>query len=430
MKKGIIIGAGFAGLSAASFLAAGGFSAEVIEASPKPGGRAYSFFDEKFGFELDNGQHLLMGCYTETLRFMKLIGAYDNLIIQKSLAVNYIDSKGNKYFLKSSSLPYPLNLLSALLDFKALTFNERISVIKFFSRLPFRHNSSFKNLSVREWLCKEGMSFNTISSLWELIAVSALNTNIDKADAAMFYEILKRIFLNGNFSTKIIFPKYGLSKTYCRNAIEFIKKQNGNVSLSEKVVNLKIEKNKISEIHTSKRIIKDFDFVISSTPLYSAEKYLPGIENYIDKYPPLNYSSIVSVHIKLKNNPLNERYYGFISSPVHWVFNKKEYITVVISDADYIVNKEKEEIFSIVITEIEKFLGIREELFLEYRVIKEKRATFIPSGTISAKRPGFMTKIDNFFVAGDWINTGLPSTIESAVKSGKIICDYIISNFS
>ena len=430
MKKGIVIGGGLAGLSAASYLAASGFNITLLEASPKLGGRAYSFHDDSFGCEIDNGQHLLMGCYKYTLDFFKLIGCYDNLDIQKNLKVNYIDEKGEKYFLHSFSAFYPFNLLMSLLNYKAITLAERMSVIRFFGRLLFMHLGELKNISIVEWLRKEGQSETTINALWELIAVSALNTSIHKASAKVFHDILCQIFLRGNFSTKIIFPKYGLTSVYCNAAEKFLNEENGEIILSEKVNAVILKNDKITEIITNKRSIHDFDFIVSAAPLYSLRKFFPDVENILCSNPKLEYSSIVSLHIKLKENPLEERYYGLISSPVHWVFNNKNYITIVISDADSLAEKNKNEIFTIVKHELKKYFGFKENIFGDFRIIKEKRATFIPSGDILNKRPDFTTKISNLFIAGDWTDTKLPSTIESAVKSGRKVSDYIIPNFS
>lgn len=430
MKKGIVIGGGLAGLTAASYLSANGFNISLFEASPKLGGRAYSFYDPEFGGEIDNGQHLLMGCYKYTLDFFKLIGSYDNLEIQENLSVNYVDKNNNNYYLNASSYFYPFNLLNALLNYKAIFAAERISVIKFFCRLPFIHKNSLKNISIKQWLQNEGFSDNTISSFWELIAVSALNTGIHKASAKAFYDILLEILLKGNFNTKIIFPKYGLSKTYCQNASDFIIAKNGVVNLSEKITDIEIFNNKIAQITTSKQVLKKFDFVVSTVPLYSAQKFFPLINKNISASPELEYSSILSLHIKIKNNPLKQRYYGFISSPVHWVFNNGSYLTVVISDADELINKDKEEIYKLVVNEIVNYLGINKSELGNYRIIKEKRATFIPSGKILAKRPDYITNVENFYIAGDWTNTHLPSTIESAVKSGKQIADLIFQLFS
>ncbi|MCU0345219.1 MAG: FAD-dependent oxidoreductase, partial [Ignavibacterium sp.] len=116
-----------------------------------------------------------------------------------------------------------------------------------------------------------------------------------------------------------------------------------------------------------------------------------------------------------------------INSPLHWVFNKGTHLNIVISDANELVNKSDEDIIKMVKDEMKKFFLLDSELITGSKIIKEKRATFIPSNDILDKRPSQRTQIKNLVLAGDWVDTGLPSTIESAVKSGKVAADLIIS---
>jgi squalene-associated FAD-dependent desaturase len=430
MKKGIVIGGGLAGLSAAVYLLNAGFKIELIEASPKIGGRAYSYFDKELSMEVDNGQHLLMGCYDYTLHFFGIINCLGNLEIPECLEINYVSSDGKSYLLKASSFPYPVNLLKAILGFNILTLSEKGRVLLFFSRLPFINPERLKTVSVRNWLIAEGQSENIINSLWELIAVSALNTSIDKASAKVFCRILKQIFFKGNFSTKLLIPKTGLSKVYAQPAAEFIRNNGGIISLSEKAEGFDILQGEVKKIRTNKREIRDFDFVISTVPLHSLSRLLPKADAYISSFPEINYSSILSLHIKITQNNLTGRFYAFLSSPVHWVFNHGDYISVVISNAYEFSSMEKEKIFLLIKKEISRYLGIKETAFGSYRVINEKRATFVPDFPFIENRPNSGTKLSNFYIAGDWTNTGLPSTIESAVKSGKLVSELVASKLS
>jgi protoporphyrinogen oxidase len=137
MKKCIVIGGGFAGLTSAAYLSKAGIKVELLEASPKLGGRAYSFIDKDSGSTIDNGQHIMMGCYKETLKFFRLIKADKNLIYQKRLEVNFVKENFNVVPLESHSAPYPLNLILALLKYKALSINDRFLLLKFFLKLSF-----------------------------------------------------------------------------------------------------------------------------------------------------------------------------------------------------------------------------------------------------------------------------------------------------
>ncbi len=425
MKKCIVIGGGFAGLSSAAYLAAAGIKTELIESSPKLGGRAYSFKDENINAIADNGQHIMMGCYFETLKYLELISALDNLVIQKKLKVNFLKENFDLFPLEAGSFPYPLNLISALANYKAISTGDRLKILSLLLKLPFVSINKLAGLTVLEWLDREGQNEATRKAFWEVLAVGALNTNIRKASAGVFADILRQIFLRGNKAATIILPKYGLSETYCQSSLKFIEKMNGRVITGERVLSLENEGNFIKRIITNIRTIDDFDYIVSAVPWYTASKIIPGI-NPADY--SLDHSSILSVHLRLSENFLNDTFYGFIDSPVHWVFSHGTYITVVISDANEIIEKEKSELFDLVSGELEKYLPIKKGQIESYTVIKEKRATFIPSKESSKKRPAAKTKFNNLFLAGDWTDTGLPSTIESAVKSGRTAAELIIAS--
>ena len=423
MKHCIVIGGGIAGLTSAAYLTKQNIKVTLLESSPKLGGRAYSFTEQKSNDVVDNGQHILMGCYSDTLHFLKLIGAKENFIYQKRLRIYFLTKEGKQLSLKSFTSIYPFNLLLALLNFKVITFAERLSLLKFVMKLPFISHQRLLDKNVRDWLKEEKQSNDTIKSLWEIIAVGALNTNIDKASAFMFREILMKIFYNGNFASTIILPKYGLSDAYIENAKDFIESHGGKIKLSSTVREFIINNNKIVEIKTADTVYKDFDYIISAIPFYALNNIYP--ELFENDKNELEYSSILNIHIWLKTNPLKEQFYGLIDSPVHWVFNKGNHINLVISDADYLIDKSAEEIYQMCVSELIKYTKLEESDVLEYKVLKEKRATFIPSNKITNVRPSSNTKIANLFLAGDWTDTGLPSTIESAVKSGRIAAELI-----
>ena len=464
MKKVIVIGGGFAGLSAASFLANSGYKVELIEASPKLGGRAYSFYDDETNSVIDNGQHILMGCYKETLKFLKLIGVEKNFSYQEKLKVDFLNDKGKQYRLEATQLFYPLNLLFGLLNFEALSFIDRLKIIRFFIKLYFYSDSELKNLTVQQWFLLEGQNEKIIESFWDFLAVGALNTSTTKASAKAFADILKEMFSKGNEASTIILPLKGLSESYCSEAQNFIGKNGGTINLSEQVTGFEIGNDEVKKIITSDRTITDFDYVISAVPWFALEKVLTFEVSaaqtvgeprrfLLDINLSFEHSSILTIHIWLINghselvsespsvgkmlkpalpagrqvqhDKIKDDFYALIGSPVHWIFNHKDHITLVKSDANDIIDKPKEELFEIAVTELKKYAGIEREEIKSYKVIKEKRATFVPNNKTINKRPNTKTEIKNLFLAGDWVNTRLPSTIESAVKSGRMTVEEI-----
>jgi squalene-associated FAD-dependent desaturase len=426
MKKILVIGGGLAGLSAAVHLTNKNFKVDLLESSPKLGGRAYSFRAKNGNDILDNGQHILMGCYEETLHLMKIIGAEDKLKYQSNLEISFLKENAEQFKLKSAPLPHPFNLLLGLLSYKAITFKARLKVLKFFLKIPTYSDEELRRMSVSEWLTRENQDENISKAFWEVISVGTLNTSIKKASAKIFADILRKIFLNNKISSTIILPAYGLSETFCIPAQKFIESRGSNVLLSHHVTGFRIKDNNIVEVQTDQGNLFDFDYVVSAIPLYSVNKFVPVSQ--LNKIPDLIYSSILSVHLWIKVNQLKEEFYGLINSPVHWIFNKGNYLTIIISDADYLMGKPKEELLDIVVNELEKFIGLNRDNVLDFQIIKEKRATFIPSEKILDSRPDVITNLDNFFIAGDWVDTGLPSTIEGAVKSGRMVSEALMNS--
>jgi hydroxysqualene dehydroxylase len=425
MNHCIVIGGGIAGLTSAAYLTKQNIKVTLFESSPKPGGRAYSFTDKKSNDILDNGQHILMGCYSDTINFLRLIGAENNFIYQKRLTVNYLKAGFKLFKLKSGPLFYPFNLLTGLLNFNAINVRDRLSLIRFMIKLPFTSHQKLIKKSVREWLIEEKQSNESISSLWEIIAIGALNTNIDRASAFMFREILMKIFFNGSFASTIILPKYGLTESYVNDAKNFIVNSGGEIRTSYPVKQFDVVNNKIVAIKTPEKTIKDFDYVISAVPFYALNKIYP--ELFLDDDIDLEYSSILNVYIWLKNNPLKEQFYGLINSPVHWIFNKGTHINLVISDADYLMDKTSDDIYKLCVNELTRYTKIMDSDIIHYKILKEKRATVASSNNTVFNRPSSKTRISNLFLAGDWTDTGLPSTIESAVKSGRIAAEFVLA---
>ncbi len=419
----IVIGSGFAGLSAAVHLSSKGKTVQVLEASNKTGGRAYSLKDKSTGTIIDNGQHIMMGCYNETLRFLRMIGAENNLITQNKLEVNFLLPHFHKVKFKADSRLYPLNLVSGLLRYKALSPLNRFRMLKFFFKLPLASDRDLSRMSVYDWLEQENQNEDIRKAFWEILAAGALNTSINKASAKVFCDILKEIFFKGNKASTIILPGEGLTETYCNNAVKFIKERGGSMLTGEQVNKLVVENNRLKAVLTNRRAVKEFKAVLSSVPYYSLKRILAA-----DKLPPdpgFTYSSILTVHIWLKENKLEKTFYGLLGSDIHWIFNHGTHLTLVRSDADELMDKSKEEVFELVKSELYKFCFIEEDDIADYRIIKEKRATFIPSNEILINRPGPSTSVKGLVIAGDWTNTGLPSTIESAVKSGRLAAEVL-----
>lgn len=418
--KTIIIGGGFAGLSAAVHLTKQGKQATLLEASPKLGGRAYSFRETNNDCIIDNGQHIMMGCYHATLELLDILGAQNTIEIQKNLTVCFTQRGGKTAYLKTESSLYPFNLLMSMLKYSAVPFRKRLEIVSFFARLYFTNINRLKPITVKQWLSWWKQSDLTTKALWEILAIGTMNTRIEDASAYVFADVLKKIFFAGNTAAKIVIPKTGLSGMYCAQAEQYIKDNGGNVRLSEKVERFETDGSRITKVVTDKNEYTGFDNVISAVPSFAYERLVNERIN-------LKYSPILTVHIWLTDNPFDEEFYGLIDSGIHWLFNKGTHITLVTSAAAEHIGKGNDEIMDDFCSELEDYFPIfYRRLVRDYKVIKEKRATFVTSPDTLDTRGVIAPKYANLYLAGDWTNTGLPATIEGAVLSGKKAAEDVI----
>ncbi len=428
MSKVLIIGGGFAGLSAAVFLSKANHQVTVLEASPKLGGRAYSFLMQSQNDFVDNGQHILMGCYRNTLKFLSEIGAMENLYFQKSLLLNLIEKRGNTLVLGGNSRIYPFNLISALLSFPSFTLNDKYSLLKFFVKLPFISKNELKNLTVEDWLVKSSQTANSRKYFWDLLIVGALNTDPHKASAAVFLEILREIFFHGNYASTLIIPVTDLSNLYCSPTEEYLEKNGNKISVGEKVIEFKVEENKVVKVVTNRNEYTEFDYVISAVPLHSLVKIKNNGLAIPTGLKP-GHSSILSVHLWIENFCIKKKFFGFIGSDFHWVFKNGKHFTLVSSNAGKFMPMSNEEIIKKTAEELKIYFPDFNKADIKNSiVIKEKRATFIPSPSFEEKRKNIRSVYSNLILAGDWTDTGLPSTIESAVKSGLTAAEIVNRN--
>ncbi|MGH7914182.1 MAG: hydroxysqualene dehydroxylase, partial [Candidatus Binataceae bacterium] len=228
----VVIGGGFAGLSAAVALAERGFRVAVLEGKPALGGRAYSFTDAETGDFVDNGQHVLMGCYAETLRFLDRVGASGQLMFHPNLAIEMLERDGRAGVLKTASLPGPLHMIAALMRYRLLTPGERLSaMIAGLRMLRMRRHDRARlgHATVRKLMDELGQGERARRCLWYPLAIATLNEDPELASAALLAEVLKRAFFSRRSDSAFVYAKVGLSDLYCPGSVRLIETSSGLV---------------------------------------------------------------------------------------------------------------------------------------------------------------------------------------------------------
>lgn len=438
-KTVTVIGGGVAGLSALVFLTEKGFKVTLLEASPKLGGRAYSFYDKDKNQFFDNGQHILAGWYKNTFEYMKITGSYDKLNFQKELEVNFINSDKKIFKLKCPNDKPSMNLIRGLLKFGAFGLKDKFSLRKIKKLL--RNGVDFTKMfaNVRDLLSGIKQTPNLIKYFWEPFTLAVFNTRLENISVKIFLNVLRKGF-NEKSNSALVIPDVNLNELLIDNALKYFEKNNVKVIINKRVNSI-ILKDKVENImlEDGSEIISDY--YVSAVPFYAFKKLFNEKIYYENNFKSdlIKSSGIVSVHLffeeeipdmMIPNNSFGMT--GLIGTIVQWIFKRSaRHLSLVISGADdlQITEMNVEEIYNLCLNDLKNTINDFDKLKIsDYKVIKEKRATFIPDFESDEFRPSQKTKYKNLFIAGDWTDTGMPATIESAVTSAKLCSDLIANS--
>jgi squalene-associated FAD-dependent desaturase len=433
----VVIGAGFAGLSAASAVAQAGARVLVLEARAQLGGRATAFTDRVTGELVDNGQHVLFGCYRATFEFLRRINAIDNVRFQRSLQITYIDTLGGRSVLKCPPLPSPLHLLGAVLDWDAMPWRDRLSVLKLAgplrrARRELRKTGSVSvtpPATVSEWLAAHGQHKKLTTWLWEPLAVAALNQDPGFASATPFVRVLAEMFGDDEAAAALVLPTKPLHLMYAEPARAYIEARGGEVRINALArVIAAADRVEAVEIRGGERI--SATRVISAVPWFDLRALfgaLPpaALAPTLAAAGAMDAMPIVTVNLWYDRRVMDEAFVGLPGRQMQWVFDKRlafggdaSHLSLVSSGATALTSRSNDELTALAAAEVREALpAARLATLIRATVVREKQATFsLAHGQPS--RPGTRTPVAGLFLAGDWIDTGLPSTIESAVVSG------------
>jgi hydroxysqualene dehydroxylase len=443
-KDVVVIGGGFAGLSAGVALADQGFRVAVLERKPALGGRAYSFADPDTGDFVDNGQHVLMGCYGATLDFLKRVGSSDKLVVHDDLEIDMLDGPGQSATVRAAHLPGPMHMAAALMRYRHLSVGERMSAMTAGMRLLGMHRRDegiLEKLTVVELMNKLGQSQRAREAFWYPISIATLNDEPESSSAMLLATVLKRAFFGRRADSSFVYPKIGLSELYCTGAKKIIEDAGGLVESRAIVEALELgEGGRIASVRLRDGRRLGASNFIAAVPPHHLLRFLPEnavADQFFSRFAGLGTSPIVCVHAWFDRPVTHSAFVGFIGTTTQWLFNKRRifelhgethpgYLSFVISGARKIVDQSNDELLDVVMADLRRMIpAANEAKLIKALVLKEKQATMAPDVRSHELRPTAETPICNFFLAGDWIQTGLPATIESAVIAGRAAADIV-----
>jgi squalene-associated FAD-dependent desaturase len=441
----IVIGAGFAGLSAAVRLTRRGARVLVLEARSRLGGRATAFADRDTGELVDNGQHILMGCYTETLAFLRDIGAQDNVRLDPQLAVTMIDRAGRRTRLSCPALPAPLHLVAGILEWEALSWRDRLSVLGMATPLKNARRelegSAVKAASpdetVENWLIRNGQTPRLRELLWDPLALAALNQPPQQAAAPLFSRVLAEMFSDDPRAAAIALPTRPLHLMYAEPAREYIESHGGAVRTGAvSTIVLSADGGAVAGVRIGGDTVQASQ-IISSVPWFALAELFdeapPALDGVLDRARRMTSSPIVTVNLWFDRRVLDLPFVGLPGRAMQWVFDKSlilgedsSHVSLVSSGAAEILAETNIELVHRAHQELLDALpDVRAAKLVQATVIREPRATFSLAPGQPA-RPSTETGLQGFLLAGDWTATGLPATIEGAVRSGNRAADLCI----
>ncbi len=423
-------GAGVAGITAALALAEQGFAVDVYEAKNFTGGRASSLRDAPSGLTLDNGQHIVMGCYHAFLRTLERMGARDRLAETPGLSVDYIAPGGRWSKLAAANLPAPLHLLAGLFNFRALNMADRFAILRMGLSLKIGAPPG-ESETVSTWLERKGQTTGSIRALWEPFCLAALNEPPATASARLLWETLRRSLFGAKSDSAIFFARVGLSDLFRPEAELYLRATGGSLRLGAQIARLRFENSRV-QAETAKGESLAADYHVSALPWAALRNLLPAdapLRAQLEKISP---AGILNIHLLSERKLFDAPFVGLLESPFHWVFDRsdhlpperqrKEYLYAVTMSAagETWLAKKSEDILGAVRAELAKYFpAAKDATFLRELVIKTKDATFAATPAAEPARPGPVTPWQNLFLAGDWTNTRLPATLEGAALSGE-----------
>ena len=426
-----IVGGGVAGLAAASALAETGKRVVVLEARGELGGRATAFVDRETGELVDNGQHVLFGCYHETFAFLRRVGAEANVFVQPTLAVPYLDANGRRSVLKCPPLPSPLHLLGAILRWDALPWADRLRALRLAAPLLRARRNSMDaappHETVSQWLTRYGQQGRLREWLWEPLAVAALNQSPSEAAAAPFVRVLALMLGAERTDASLVLPATPLHQMYAWPARRYIESRGGLVR-THALARIRVAGNRVAGIDVRGEPV-DAMAVIAAVPWFALPQLVTGdttlLDRTLDAASRMPAKPIVTVNLWYDRPVMDDGFVGLPGRAMQWVFDKRQafgerasHLSLVSSGADALVGMETDALGALAAREGAGAIpGARDAQLRRGTVIREKRATFsLAPG--APPRPPVETPVNGLFLAGDWIDTGLPGTIESAALAG------------
>jgi squalene-associated FAD-dependent desaturase len=446
LKNVIVIGGGLAGLAAGVALAESGWRVRLFEQRPFLGGRATSYLLPN-GEHVDNCQHVTLGCCTNLDDFYRRVGAADKIKFFDRLM--FVDPQGRRGAMQAGLLPAPFHMTGAFARFAPLTCKDKLSIAWAMLNILQTNGRTwdvdqYGGISMLDWLRRRHQTKGAIDRFWRVVLVSALDEELDKTDARYGIDVFWKAFLSNRTGYRMGVPTVPLAELYagCKSAIE---QKGGEVTLRATARCLKVENGAVDSVQFDAGREERADAFVLAVPHTAVADLLPEEVNRKDStfrnLAMIKCAPITGIHLWFDREVMSEPFVTLLDTNTQWIFNKTvlygpsdgknsgpgQYLQLVVSASYSLLQKPRQEIIDLCLKEVRQALpAARDANLTKATVIKEAAATFSPEPGVDRWRPKQETSVRNFFLAGDWTDTGWPATMEGAVRSGYLAAEAVL----
>jgi squalene-associated FAD-dependent desaturase len=405
-----IIGAGLAGLSAAVELTKRGETVVVHEATNVVGGRCRSYHDAALGMMIDNGNHLLLSGNHAARDYLRTLGAEQRLVGPSTAEFSFVDL-GNR-------------------DQWTLRFNDGRLPWWIFDgdkRVPDTHALDYLPLARLLWASPDKVVGDVIrfsGTLYERLVrpllLAALNIDPAVGSAKLAGAVIRETLAAGGQACRPLIARDGLGSALIEPALVFLSARGASLHLGHQLHAVRYSGTKAQALDfgSDTVVLASDDAVILAVPPYAAASILPGLET------PTEFRAIVNAHFRIEPPQGQAPILGVLNATTEWIFAFPGRLSVTVSAADRLLDTPRDSLANTIWAEVAAITGLPRDL-PRWQIVRERRATFAATPEQDARRPGPKTAWSNLMLAGDWTNTGLPATIESAIRSGHRAAELI-----
>ncbi|HKJ09446.1 MAG TPA: hydroxysqualene dehydroxylase HpnE, partial [Gammaproteobacteria bacterium] len=401
-----------------------GVPVTVLESARQLGGRARCV---PFGsYRVDNGQHVMIGAYHAMLELLELLGVAEKAVfLRRPLELAMHTPGGRGVRVKAPPLPAPLHMLAALLGSRGLSPLDRLRALHFGTRATSAGPAPHPDISVQALLEQNRQSPRLVANLWEPLCLAALNTPIADASATLFLRVLRDAFTGTRHNTDLLIPRTDLGTALPQPALDFIEAHHGKVRLGQPVRDLRIGADGVTGVDLANERLSARHVILAVNPVMCRRLLAPheDLREVTDNLAALHSEPICTVYLQYPGDVrLTRPMAGLVGTTTQWVFDRAVcgqpgLMAAVISGSGPHMQLDNTRLVERVAQEL-SIMNPHWPAATNTLVLREKRATFASRVGVEALRPSPRTGTPGLWLAGDFTATGLPATLEGAVRSG------------